>query len=426
MFHYRPTYALVDCNSFYCSCERLGRPEIRTTPIVCLSNNDGCVIARTDEAKALGLKMGDPYFKIKDFLRKNGVLAFSSNYALYGDISSRVQQTIESMVPKVEVYSIDESFADLTGMPEPLGDFARSLQARVKQWTGMPVGIGIGHTKTLAKAAQHASKVYKKQTGGVVDLRADHAVEWLLNRMPTNDVWGIGRRLTEHLNSDGITTAWQLANVDPKTIRQRYGVTVERTVRELRGEACIELQEAEPDRQAICTSRMFGARVTSRGEMREAIASYMHRATQKLRQQRSLTSVFRLGIRTSPFGDEPKYSNAVTVTPPFPTDDVLLLTRLASQALDAIWRDGFRYSKAEILLMDLRKRGEYTEDLFTPSQAPKSDDLMRTLDQVNRRFGKNAIHSGRMPLVPAWEMRRELMSKCFTTSVHQLMRFSAT
>lgn len=163
----RPTYALIDCNSFHCSCERLFRPELRTVPVVVLSNNDGCVIVRTPEAKAFGIKMGDPYFKIRDSLQVNGIVAFSSNYELYGDISTRVQQTIESMVPKVEVYSIDESFADLTGLPESLGDFARSIQARVKQWTGMPVGIGIGYTKTLAKAAQHASKLYKDRGGGV-------------------------------------------------------------------------------------------------------------------------------------------------------------------------------------------------------------------------------------------------------------------
>lgn len=231
----------------------------------------------------------------------------------------------------------------------------------------MPVGIGIGHTKTLAKAAQHASKVYRKQTGGVVDLRADHAVKWLLERMPCKDVWGVGRRLTDHLGSDGITTAWQLANAHPESIRRRYGVVLERTVRELQGQSCLDLQEAEPDRQTICTSRMFGSRITTKSSMQAAIASYMHRAAQKLRNQKSLTSVFRLGIRTSPFGDEPKYSNATTVIPPFPTDDVLLLTRLASKALDDIWKDGFRYSKAEILLMDLMKRGEYTEDPFTPS-----------------------------------------------------------
>lgn len=425
MYHNRPTYALIDVNAFYCSCERLFRPDLKSTPIVALSNNDGCVIARTTEAKKLGVAMGDPYFKIKPLLKKHGIIAFSSNYALYGDISSRVQQTIESMVPRVEVYSIDESFADLTGIPEPLGDFARTIQSRVLQWTGMPVGIGIGHTKTLAKAAQHASKVYRLQTGGVVDLRADKAVKWLLERMPCQEVWGVGRRLTEHLASDGISTAWQLANANSTIIRRKYGVVLERTVRELQGQSCLDLQEAEPDRQTICTSRMFGSRITTKPAMQEAIASYMHRAAQKLRSQRSLTSVFRLGIRTSPFGDEPRYSNATTVVPPYPTDDVLLLTRLASKALDDIWKDGFRYSKAEILLMDLRKRGEYTQDLFTPSQPAKSDVLMRTIDMVNSRFGKNALRSARMPVEADWEMRRELMSPSYTTSINQLMRCSA-
>lgn len=422
----RPTYALVDCNSFYCSCERLFRPELRQVPVVVLSNNDGCVIARTSEAKALGIKMGDPFFKIRDALKAKGVVAFSSNYELYGDISSRVQRTIESLAPRVEVYSIDESFADLTGIAEPLGDFARQIQARVRSWTGMPVGIGIGHTKTLAKAAQHASKLYKERTGGVVDLRADHAVEWLLKRMPTQEVWGVGRRISVRLEADGVTTAWQLANTNPKTIRQRYGVVLERIVRELIGEPCIELQEAEPDRQAICTSRMFGERVTTLEAMREAVASYMHRATQKLRKQQSLTAVFRVAVLTSPFGDGPKYANSVMCYPPYPTDDVLLLTRAAMEGLEVIWRDGYRYSKAEILLMDLRKRGEFTGDLFTPSQPARSDELMRVLDRINVKFGKNTLHSGRMPIDAAWAMKREMMSKSYTTSIDQLMRFQAT
>lgn len=420
----RPVFALIDCNSFYCSCERLFQPALRTRPVVVLSNNDGCIISRTPEAKALGLKMGDPYFKIRDFLRQNGVVAFSSNYALYGDISARVQQTIESMVPRVEVYSIDESFADLTGIPEPLADFARNIQARVLKWTGMPVGIGIGHTKTLAKAAQHASKLYKDRTGGVVDLRAAHAVEWLLKRMPTGEVWGVGRRLSAHLENDGIKTAWELSQAEPKGIRQRYGVVLERTVRELQGESCIELEEAEPDKQTICTSRMFGTRIETIEAMREAVASYMHRATQKLRKQHSLTSQFRLAIRTSPHDEGPKYSNAITCHPPYPTDDVLLLTNAAIQGLDAIWRDGYKYSKAEVMLMDLRKRGEFSMDLFTPEQPARSDVLMSVLDKVNQRYGKNALHSGRIPKKAGWEMRRKLMSRSYTTRISDLPWYS--
>lgn len=200
---------------------------------------------------------------------------------------------------------------------------------------------------------------------------------------------------------------------------------MERTVRELKGEACIELQEAEPDRQAICTSRMFGERISTIVAMREAVASYMHRATQKLRKQQSLTAVFRLAVLTSPFGDGPKYANSVMCHPPYPTDDVLLLTNAAMQGLEAIWRDGYRYSKAEILLMDLRKRSEFTGDLFTPSQSERSNDLMRVLDRINLKYGKNALHSARMPVDAAWAMKRELMSRSYTTSIHQLMRFHA-
>ncbi len=289
----------------------------------------------------------------------------------------------------------------------------------------MPVGIGIGHTKNLAKAAQHASKLYKERTGGVVDLRADHAVEWLLKRMPTQEVWGVGRRISMRLEADGVMTAWQLANAAPKTIRQRYGVVLERTVRELTGEPCIELQEAEPDRQAICTSRMFGERVTTLEAMREAVASYMHRATQKLRKQQSLTAVFRVAVLTSPFGDGPKYANSIMCYQPYPTDNVLLLTRAAMEALQVIWRDGYRYSKAEILLMDLCKRDEFTGDLFTPSQPARSDELMRVLDRINVKFGKNALHSGRMPIDAAWAMKRQMMSRSYTTSINQLVKLKA-
>ncbi|MBB4867138.1 DNA polymerase V [Pseudomonas nitritireducens] len=422
---HRPVYALIDCNSFYCSCERLFRPDLRGRPVVTMSNNDGCVIARTPEAKALGIKMGDPFFKIRDFLRENDVAVFSSNYALYGDVSARVQQTIESMVDQLEVYSIDEVFAVLTGMPEPLRDFARAIQARVLKWTGMPVGIGIGHTKTLAKAAQHASKAYREKTGGVVDLRAPHAVEWLLKRMPVGDVWGVGRRLTEQLGAEGITTAWQLAQCDAKSIRRRYSVVLERTVRELQGEPCIEIQENEPDKQVICTSRMFGERITELGPMREALASYMHRATEKMRRQNSMTGMIRVGIRTSFFGDGPKYSQAVNLQPPYPTDDVRLLTKMAVDALPAIWRDGYRYSKAEIMLMDLRKRGQFTGDLFTPAQPAGADRLMGILDKVNGRWGPGTLRSARMPMTPDWAMKRELMSQSYTTSFYQLLKVRA-
>lgn len=424
-FENETAFALIDCNSFYCSCERLFRPELRGKPIVVLSNNDGCVIARTTEAKALGIKMGDPYFKIRDFLKRNGVHVFSSNYALYGDISARVTQTICTLAPRTEIYSIDESFALLDGLPEPLGDFARQIQARVWQWVGIPVGIGIGRTKTLAKAAQYASKRWKAQTGGVVDLRAPDRVDWLLRRMPVEEVWGVGRRLKNHLAELGIETAWHLAQTDPRQIRQRFSVVLERTVRELQGESCIDLVDTEPDKQTICSSRMFGHRVTTLLELREAVATYMHRGAEKLRAQRSLCGVLRVGIQTSFHGDEPKYAKAVTCTPPYPTDDIRLLTKVALAGLDYIYREGYRYSKAEILLLDLHKRGECTLHLFQEAQPAATDRLMSVMDKVNTRYGRGTLRTAAMPLSPDWGMRRELMSQSYTTSMTQLWRVRA-
>jgi len=241
-----PVFALIDCNAFYCSCERVWRPDLARTPIVVLSNNDGCVISRTSEAKALGIKMGQPYFQIRDDLRRWGVAAFSSNYALYGDMSERVMCTLEGIVPRLEIYSIDEAFADLSGMPEPLEALGRQMRQRVLRWTGIPVGVGIASTKTLAKLANHAAKRWQRQTGGVVDLRDPIRRDKLLKVTPVEEVWGIGRRMTEHLAVMGIRTAWELARADAKMLRQRFSVVVEKTARELAGTPCLDFEPANP------------------------------------------------------------------------------------------------------------------------------------------------------------------------------------
>lgn len=416
----RPVFGLVDVNSFYCSCERIFRPELRNRPVVVLSNSDGAVVARTPEAKALGISMGVPYFQVRDFMEQNGVAVFSSNYALYGELSHRVTMAIASLSSAWEVYSIDESFVLLTGHPEPLGDVGRAIQARVLQWTALPVGVGIGHTKTLAKAAQHASKVWREKTGGVVDLRKPEAVEWLLRRMPVDDVWGVGRRMKANLELDGITTAWELSLADPRAMGRKYSVVLERTIRELRGESCIDLEESPPAKQSICSSKMFGKRVHDIEGLRQALASYIHRAAEKLRAQRSLCGSFRIGIMTSFHGDGPKYAKGITCTPEYPTDDVRLLTKHALRGLDAIYRPGYAYSKAEVMLLDLRKRGEYTQDLFTESQPERSDALMSVMDRINRRWGRECLRTAAVPLTPDWGMRRELLSPSYMTSWDQL------
>ncbi|EKT4504574.1 Y-family DNA polymerase [Pseudomonas juntendi] len=416
----RPIFALVDVNSFYCSCERIFRPELRQRPVVVLSNSDGCIVARTNEAKALGLKMGDPYFKVRGFLEQNGVAVFSSNYTLYGELSYRVGVAIASLVPDWERYSIDELFCRLDGLPEPIIDVGRAIQARVLQWTALPVGVGIGHTKTLAKAAQHASKVWREKTGGVVDLRKPEAVEWLLRRMPVDEVWGIGRRMRDNLASDGISTAWELSQADARAMGRKYSVVLERTIRELAGESCMDLEQTAPAKQSICSSKMFGKRVHTLRELQEALATYIHRAAEKLRMQRSLCGALRIGIQTSFHGDGPKYANAATCIPAFPTDDVRQLTKSALQAAAEIYRPGFAYSKAEVLLMDLRKRGEYTQDLFSPSQPERSDALMATMDKINRRWGHDCLRTAAVPLTPDWGMRRALLSPSYMTSWDQL------
>lgn len=416
----RPIFALVDVNSFYCSCERIFRPELRQRPVVVLSNSDGCIVARTNEAKALGLKMGDPYFKVRGFLEQNGVAVFSSNYTLYGELSHRVGVAIASLVPEWERYSIDELFCRLDGLPEPIIDVGRAIQARVLQWTALPVGVGIGHTKTLAKAAQHASKVWREKTGGVVDLRKPEAVEWLLRRMPVDEVWGIGRRMRDNLASDGISTAWELSQADARAMGRKYSVVLERTIREMAGESCMDLEQTAPAKQSICSSKMFGKRVHTLRELQEALATYIHRAAEKLRMQRSLCGALRIGIQTSFHGDGPKYANAATCIPAFPTDDVRQLTKYALQAATEIYRPGFAYSKAEVLLMDLRKRGEYTQDLFSPSQPERSDALMATMDKINRRWGHDCLRTAAVPLTPDWGMRRALLSPSYMTSWDQL------
>lgn len=418
----RPIFGLVDVNSFYCSCERIFRPELRQRPVVVLSNSDGCIVARTNEAKALGLKMGDPYFKVRRYLEQHGVAVFSSNYTLYGELSHRVGIAISSLVPSWERYSIDELFVQLDGLPEPIVDLGREIQARVLQWTALPVGVGIGHTKTLAKAAQHASKVWREKTGGVVDLREPAAVEWLLRRMPVDEVWGIGSRMRDNLAGDGITTAWQLSQTDPRAMGRKYSVVLERTIRELQGESCLDLEQSTPAKQSICSSKMFGQRVHTLKGLQEALATYIHRAAEKLRMQRSLCGALRVGIQTSFHGDGPKYANAATTIPAYPTDDVRQLTRYALRALEGIYRPGFAYSKAEVLLMDLRQRGEFTQDLFTPSQPERTDALMATMDKINRRWGHDCLRTAAVPLTPDWGMRRALLSPSYLTSWEHLWR----
>ena len=413
-------FALIDCNSFYASCERVFRPDLAKTPIVVLSNNDGCVIARSYDAKPF-VKMGAPYFQIRDDLRRHGIQVFSSNYALYGDMSERVMTIIESMVPAVEVYSIDEAFADLSGIPGDLTGFGRTIRSAVYKRTGIPVGVGIAPTKTLAKLANHTAKRLQAHTGGVVDICDPSKRDWVLRNTDVGEVWGVGRRMKAHLESMQIRSAMDLAKADPWTLRRKFSVVIEKTARELGGTSCLELSETEPPKQEICSSRMFGNRLTTIEPIKEAVATYVHRAAEKLRAQSSLCKKIRVSIRTGMFNpEEAKYANGALIELPYPTNDVRLLSKVASEAIDRLFRPGFKYSKAEVLLMDLRQPGEFTEDLFAQSQPQTAEKVMGVLDQINQRWGHGTLRAGSVPADPAWGMRREMMSSSFTTKLDQL------
>ena len=414
---------LFDADSFYCSCERVFRPDLKNTPIVVLSNNDAAVVARCKMAKRLGIKMGVPFFQVRDELKRLNIKAFSSNYGLYADMSARMMSVIESMVARSECYSIDEIFVDASGVRGSLEDLGRQIKARVYKCTGLPVGVGIGTTKTLAKLASFSAKRWSKSTGGVLDLRDPDRRNRALQHIDVGDVWGVGQRLEEKLKMLGIEKAWHLAQYDAWSIRKMFSVTLEKTVRELRGISCIDLEEVAPSKQMICTSRMFGQRQYQFSAVAESVASYTARAAEKLRAQQSLCQVMRVGIQTGMHGPvEERYSNGVTLNLPYPTDDTRVLVKYALHGLKHIYREGYAYAKSEILLMDLKQRGEYSMDLFQPEQSANADRLMSTMDSINRKFGRGMLRPARVTVEPGWAMRRELMSQSYTTRLDQLWR----
>ncbi|ART83177.1 DNA polymerase V subunit UmuC [Oceanisphaera profunda] len=418
----KPVFALVDCNNFYASCERLFRPDLHGRPIVVLSNNDGCVVARSAEAKLLGIKMGVPYFKIKDEYQAMGGVVFSSNYALYADISSRVMQVLEMLSPKVEVYSIDEAFIDVSGIQSltPLSVFGAELQSTVARWVGINVGVGIAPTKTLAKLANYAAKRWPA-TGGVVDLTNPVRQKKLLQLVPVEEVWGIGRRLAKQLNAMGIHTAWQLAQANSKVIRRQFSVVVERTVCELNGESCLGLDEGLGPKQQLISSRSFGEKITELAPLCQAVSQYACRAAEKLRLQHSYCRLVQVFVRTSPFApNQPYYSNSALTVLNVPSNDSRELVQAAQQCLTQIWRPGYRYQKAGVMLTDFWPAGTYQASLFDEvSPKPRSKQLMAAMDKINRS-GKGRIFLAAEGIQTDWKMKREYLSPAYTTRISDL------
>ena len=402
-------FALVDCNNFYASCERVFRPDWRKVPIAVLSNNDACLIARSDEVKELGYKLGDSYFKLRKQLQRDGVIVRSSNYALYGDLSQRVMECLEDLAPKVEVYSIDEAFLDLHGIQD-LPSFGQKIAQTVRQWTSIPVSVGVAPTKTLAKLANHLGK---KSSGS----NNVHIMEppYPLDQIAIENVWGVGRRLALRLRLMGIGTAQDLADLDCMTARKKFSVVLERTVRELRGESCIEIEELPPDPQHLMVSRGFKGKVTTKHQLQEAVATYASRVAEKARAKGVYAGTVQLFIRTSPFSKGPRYVNNASWTFLAPCNDNLSLVKAATKCLDVIWKDGYAYQKAGVLLTDLSTEQQRTTPLLEKAPPETTGELMRLLDRMNQRYGSETVRIASSGFERPWLMSREFLSPSYTT-----------
>lgn len=409
-------FAIIDCNNFYASCERLFQPGLREKPIVVLSNNDGCVIARSNEAKALGIAMGVPFHQVRGLCQRHQVKVFSSNYTLYGDMSQRVMTVIEQNWPAVEIYSIDEAFLNLTDFSAQQANiFCQQLQVNVRKQTGVPVSIGIGRSKTLAKLANHIAK--KKLKISVFNI--DDQMHWL-EQIAVQDIWGVGRRWAAKLISLGINTAADLAKLDKEFVRQRFNVVMLRTVLELNGTTCIELEESE-SKQSILSSKSFGKLQTTQAALAEALASHCARAWDKLREQQSQVAYLSVFLRTNPFRHNmPQYSQSCGVRLVHPTDDLCHITALAKQCLAHIFMPGYHYHKTGVILAELVDKRFQQNDLFNPVcpvQQQKREKLMQVTGKIKKRYGRHSLYLAAQGSCQAdWQMRANLCSPKYTTS----------
>ena len=412
-------FALVDCNNFYASCERLFAPKLIGQPVVVLSNNDGCIIARSNEAKALGVKMGSPYFKSKQFLKAHGVKVFSSNYALYGDLSNRVMTVLKQHEPEVEIYSIDEAFLHLTKISHgSLAEYGRELRHTVWRHTGIPVSIGIGPTKTLAKIAATLAKKDASHPG-VCDI-SESSVDNILATCDVGDVWGIGRRQTEFLHNRGIRTALQLKNCDDDWLRRNLTITGLRTAMELRGVACITLADGPVSKKSIASSKSFGYQVESLSELKEALATYIAQAAVKLRAQHALANSLQVYLTTNRFSKTvPHYSGRQVITLPEPSASTAVFIRHALPALEKLYRAGLRYQKAGVVLFGLIPESYYQPNLFSPPDT-KEKPLMEALDTINDKWGRYTIQHGVAGFDKPWKNKQLKKSPAFTTHWKEL------
>ncbi len=416
--------ALIDCNSFYVSCERLFNPKIRKKPVVVLSNNDGCIISRSNEAKALGIKMGEPYFKEKEVIVKNDVQVFSSNYSLYGDISRRVMRTLKRFNSDIEIYSIDEAFLDLSNFPDnKIEDVGYEIRSIVLKWTGIPTSIGIAKTKTLSKVANH---IAKKKQSGVVSLIGIENIDPILEKVEINDVWGVGKQLTKFYHQNGIYNAKQLKNKSNTWIKKNSNVLSSRTAMELRGIPCIDLETTSSKRKSCVVSRSFGQRVEKYQELKEAIAGYTLNASEKIRSESLVAKSITVFVRTSPFQNRYGfYSNSKTIDLPIATNNSIEIVKVALNALEYIFKNGYRYQKAGIMLSHLSESTN-NKNLFSSERDEKINSLMRSIDNTNYRYGRSTLSLASAGVHKKWSSRRQHYSKIDTSDFYSLPTIKTT
>ncbi|AKD05360.1 Y-family DNA polymerase [Pontibacter korlensis] len=414
-------YALVDCNNFYASCERVFNPALNGKPVVVLSNNDGCVIARSAEAKELNIAMGEPFFRIRDLVESKQVHAFSSNYVLYGDMSDRVMQTLAQFTPNVEVYSIDECFLDLGDFYSiDLQAYSWEIKHTVWRWTGIPVSLGVAPTKALAKVANRLAKKSVKANGVLVLTEPQH-IRKALQATKIDDVWGIGRQYAKFLKKRNILTAHDFASLSESWVRQHMTVVGVRLLKELQGESCLELEEAAPPKKGICTSRSFGKKVSTFDEMQEATATYAARCAQKLRQQKSCARLLTVFVTTNKFSENNRqYYNSKTICMPVATNSTLELVRYANIVLKAIYRDGYRYQKSGVIVTEIIPEGQVQLDLLDTVNREKHSQLMGVVDRLTDRFGRGMVKVAAQGTDNTWKLKSEFKSPCYTTRISDL------
>ena len=413
--------ALIDCNNFYASCERIFNPKLMRKPIVVLSNNDGCIITRSAEAKKLGIKMGEPYFKAKKIIDQNNVKVFSSNYSLYGDISQRVMEILAKFASEVEIYSIDEAFLALNGFENyELNTYCSYIRRTIKQWIGIPVSIGVSSTKTLSKIANNLAKK-NEEYQGVCILKNWFDISEGLKLTDIGSVWGIGRRLTNFLNKYNVSTAYDFIQLDRGWVRKNMGVVGEKTFLELCGVSCIEMDLVPSDKKSCCVSRSFSKPIETLYDLEESVSTYGSRVAEKIREERLVAESMNVFVLTNYFNrKEKQYSNSIKLQLPYPTNDSLKIVKRSLEGIRKIYRKGYRYKKAGVILYGLTNASQ-TRGLLD-NDRENSDAIMSTLDRINHRYGSSTIRLASEGITKSWRMKREKVSPCYTTRFDELVK----